>query len=80
METNNVKQDHHNVTLRNGASEKRYFPCPVCKKNKEVQMTKKGKPYLICNDCGIQLFVRGKNGITNFFQQCEIGLEIYTVV
>lgn len=41
-----------------------YFPCPVCKKILKVEITKNQKPYLTCNDCGVQLFVRGKQGIT----------------
>ncbi len=81
MEINNVKKDHHNVTLRNEEPEKKYFPCPVCKKLKEVEMTKKGKPYLTCNDCGVQLFVRLKKGILKFNNECKIEKkgEIYTV-
>lgn len=32
------------------------YPCPICGKPREVLRTKKHKPYLICNDCGVQLF------------------------
>jgi transcription elongation factor Elf1 len=42
------------------------FPCPVCTRPREVKMTKKRKPYLICDPCGIQLFVRGPAGIAAF--------------
>jgi hypothetical protein len=31
-----------------------------------VENSKKGKPYCTCNDCGVQLFVRGKKGIAIF--------------
>jgi len=47
-------------------SEKEYFPCPVCKRMLIVKITKKNKPYCVCNICGMQLFVRGKEGIVQF--------------
>ena len=46
--------------------DKSYFPCPVCRKMLVVSYTKKYKPYCTCNDCGVQLFVRGKKGIYIF--------------
>ena len=56
-----------NVTLRD--EEKRYFPCPVCGELKELCISSKGKPYLTCNDCGVQLFIRGKEGIKKISKQ-----------
>jgi predicted RNA-binding Zn-ribbon protein involved in translation (DUF1610 family) len=44
----------------------RMFPCPVCAQARDVRSTKKDKPYLICDPCGVQLFVRGPSGITEF--------------
>src|SRR5271165_5648311 len=38
-------------------SENPMFPCPVCTGPREVLLTKKDKPYLICNPCGVQVFV-----------------------
>ena len=32
----------------------------------EARHDKNSKPYLICNDCGMQLFIRGKIGIRKF--------------
>jgi hypothetical protein len=46
----------------------RLFPCCVCGKAREVGTTKKDKPYLICDPCGVQVFVRGKTGIRRFEQ------------
>ena len=46
--------------------EPRLFPCCVCGEAREVGTTKKNKPYLICDPCGVQLFVRGKTGIRRF--------------
>ncbi|HXY02197.1 MAG TPA: hypothetical protein VEI49_01410 [Terriglobales bacterium] len=42
------------------------FPCPVCTHPREVWITKKRKPYITCDPCGIQLFVRGPAGIAAF--------------
>lgn len=42
------------------------FPCPVCAQTREVRTTKKEKPYLVCDPCGVQLFVRGQDGIEEF--------------
>jgi DNA-directed RNA polymerase subunit RPC12/RpoP len=39
------------------------YPCPLCGKNREVRQTKKAKPYYICNECGVQVFVRSPSGI-----------------
>jgi len=45
---------------------KQMFPCPVCTEPREVRETKKSKPYLICDPCGVQVFVRGPAGIGEF--------------
>jgi predicted RNA-binding Zn-ribbon protein involved in translation (DUF1610 family) len=42
------------------------FPCPVCTQAREVRVTKKDKPYLVCDPCGVQVFVRGTAGIEEF--------------
>ena len=42
------------------------FPCPVCTQAREVRVTKKDKPYLICDPCGVQLFIRGPAGVEEF--------------
>ena len=47
-------------------SEKTMFPCPVCTGPREVLLTKKRKPYLHCDPCGVQVFVRGPAGIKEF--------------
>ena len=55
------ENDQRNVTL--GKKDKRkYFPCPLCDNNKLVKYSKKLKPYIVCNSCGVQLFVRNKEG------------------
>ena len=46
----------------------RRFPCPLCGKGLDVRQTKKKKPYVICDPCGVQLFVRSKAGMHVFEQ------------
>jgi DNA-directed RNA polymerase subunit RPC12/RpoP len=50
---------------------KRMFPCPVCMDPREVKLTKKAKPYITCDPCGIQVFVRGPAGIAAFDRLVE---------
>ena len=45
---------------------KRMFPCPVCSSPRPVKQTKKAKPYIVCDPCGVQVFVRGPEGIASF--------------
>lgn len=47
------------------------FSCPVCTELREVRITKKKKPYITCDPCGIQLFVRGPAGISGFNRLIE---------
>jgi transcription elongation factor Elf1 len=50
---------------------KRMFPCPVCTDPREVKITKKAKPYITCDPCGIQVFIRGPAGISAFNRLVE---------
>lgn len=47
------------------------FPCPVCTEAREVRLTKKDKPYVVCDPCGVQVFVRGPAGIAEFERLLE---------
>jgi len=49
------------------------FPCPVCTHPLEVKLTKKNKPYVTCDPCGVQVFVRGPAGIEEFKRLIERG-------
>jgi len=51
------------------------FPCPTCAEPKVVNLTKKEKPYYFCDDCGVQVFIRGKNGIKNLLSLRLAGLN-----
>jgi hypothetical protein len=39
------------------------LPCFLCIERLERRTDKNGKPYFVCNPCGIQLFVRRPHGI-----------------
>jgi hypothetical protein len=41
-----------------------FLPCLLCVEKLEKRTDKNGKPYFVCNPCGIQLFVRRPHGIT----------------
>ena len=53
------------------ANAKAQFPCPVCTLPRDVRQTKKHKPYIVCDPCGIQLFIRGPAGIEEFNRLLE---------
>lgn len=40
----------------------RAFPCPLCSELRELRIDKNQKPYLICDECGVQLFIRKDAG------------------
>ena len=42
----------------------KFFPCPVCGISLEIRIARTQKPYCVCVDCGIQIFFRGKTGIS----------------
>ncbi len=52
---------------------KKMFACPVCATPCDVRITKKKKPYITCDPCGIQLFVRGPAWISAFSRAIERG-------
>jgi len=39
------------------------LPCFLCGKELEQRTDKNKKPYFICDPCGVQMFVRGRQGI-----------------
>ena len=39
------------------------LPCLLCGKTLEKRTDKNGKPYFVCDPCGIQMFIRRKDGI-----------------
>jgi len=47
------------------------FPCPICRRALTVKITKNDKLYVVCNPCGVQLFVRSEEGIKKFIEILE---------
>jgi hypothetical protein len=41
------------------------LPCFLCGKKLDQRTDKNGKPYFICDPCGVQMFIRRKQGIAN---------------
>jgi hypothetical protein len=39
------------------------LPCLLCGRTLEKRIDKNGKPYFVCDPCGIQMFIRRKDGI-----------------
>ena len=62
----NAPDTNVNVTLadRPPAAPTRSFPCPLCGSALELRRSRVDKPYSICNPCGVQIFFRGKTGIS----------------
>jgi len=54
----------------------REFPCPVCGLGLAIRFSRKGKPYCVCDACGIQLFFRGKPGIARLCKLVESGVLV----
>ncbi len=52
------------------------FPCPLCGAGLPIRASKRKKPYCICNLCGVQLFVRGKEGISRLRKMATAGILI----
>lgn len=40
-----------------------FLPCLLCAAKLEKRTDKNGKPYFVCNPCGIQFFIRRQHGI-----------------
>ena len=52
------------------------FPCPLCGTGLPILISKRNKPYCTCNSCGIQIFVRGKSGISRLRKLARDGILI----
>jgi hypothetical protein len=44
------------------------IPCFLCGNGLEIRTSKRNKPYLICDWCGVQTFIRGQRGIKSFYE------------
>jgi len=48
--------------------------CPICNQLTAVKVDKNGSPYLICNECGLQMFVRYPAGQDRLNRILQAGL------
>lgn len=44
------------------------IPCLLCSQELRQRKDKNDKPYFVCDPCGMQIFVRGRQGIENLAQ------------
>jgi len=44
------------------------IPCFLCTKELSQRQDKNRKPYFICDPCGVQIFIRGRQGAENLSQ------------
>jgi DNA-directed RNA polymerase subunit RPC12/RpoP len=47
------------------------IPCFLCSSELRQRKDKNRKPYFVCDPCGVQIFVRGRQGIENLAQLIE---------
>ena len=47
------------------------FPCPLCGTHLDIRRSRANKPYCVCNPCGVQIFFRGKDGISRLRRMLE---------
>jgi hypothetical protein len=73
-----------NVNITLGGSDEgqttmlgKFFPCPVCGIRLEIRIARTQKPYCVCIDCGIQIFIRGKTGISQLNKILENEILIF---
>jgi hypothetical protein len=66
--SHNGNSGDSNVTLEAGSPNHEFFganfPCCLCSASLDLKISKRGKPYCTCLDCGIQIFFRGKIAIS----------------
>ena len=75
------EQDNVNVTLGSPATgleefEGKEFPCPFCGAGLPILVSIRNKPYCTCNECGVQIFVRGKLGISRLREMANTGILV----
>ena len=72
-----MNSDNVSVTDMAGQSpnlEDKQFTCPLCYAGLLLKSSKKGKPYCVCNMCGIQIFFRGRAAIERLGRLAMSGL------
>ncbi len=49
--------------MENQEFKNKTFKCPLCDEKIPIKSDRKNKPYIICNSCGLQMFIRYPSGI-----------------
>ena len=44
------------------------IPCFLCSQELRIRKDRHSKPYVVCDVCGVQTFIRGRQGIKNLTQ------------
>ena len=57
--------------------EQEKIPCFLCGNSVEVKNTVKGKPYFICDPCGLQAFIRRAKGVERLKEWMEGKGEVF---
>ncbi len=57
--------------------EKQIFPCPLCQRGLDIRISKKDKPYCVCSDCGLQLFIRNEEGVSRLEKKLRIDTDFF---
>jgi DNA-directed RNA polymerase subunit RPC12/RpoP len=75
------EQANVNVTLPSleaalGRLAGKELPCFLCGAGLPILASKRKKPYLTCNGCGVQIFVRGKSGIARLHELARLGILV----
>ena len=52
------------------------IPCFLCGQELTIYLSKRNKPYMVCDNCSMQIFVRGKAGIVTLFNLLNSELNI----
>ncbi len=69
--------NERNVTLP--PNKQTAFPCPICGMQRNIRDSKREKPYVVCDDCGVQLFVRKAEGIKKFKELAATGAASHII-
>lgn len=47
------------------------YDCPLCENELPIRIDKRKKPYVICDDCGLQMFIRYPKGIDRLCKEVQ---------
>lgn len=65
-----IEKHVRNVTLE--GMTRGFIFCFLCSQELRLRRDKHKKPYFVCDPCGVQIFVRGRQGIENLAQLIRV--------